>query len=381
MVRRVRAARLSVLIAHSCVAAPAFAEEDLAAPALPEQSAPEQPALPLLPKTWVLDYSVWGRVGGELSNGAALDDASVNGLFAFNFSGQVHPYIKFMASLIAEFGSGVVEKVGLLDGSIQFELAPVFNVWVGRMIVPADRSHFSGPWFMAPWNYPGLVPSGLLAAPRSGAFGRGNGVTVWGQYAGGIFKYYLSATDLHDRSQSPLFTARLNMNFLSPEPGYYHASSYYGKDVLAVGVAAQYKNNGSVGEPPDEMSRAPFDDYAAILADLLFERRLGSAGVLDIEGAFYKYWGDFEPVDWHWFALASYLIGSAVGPGKLQPLIRVQQIHPTFPGGSLILIDSQIGYVINGSATWLALGYRHESARAQGTGTQNGIFAGVQVQR
>ena len=53
-----------------------------------------------------------------------------------------------------------------------------------------------------------------------------------------MFKYYAGAFDLHGAPDSPLYSGRINLGLLNPEPGYYHSSTYYGgKDILAIGVA------------------------------------------------------------------------------------------------------------------------------------------------
>ena len=38
----------------------------------------------------------------------------------------------------------------------QLDFMDEFHIWVGRMLTPSDRSNFSGPWFISPWEYPGV---------------------------------------------------------------------------------------------------------------------------------------------------------------------------------------------------------------------------------
>ena len=58
------------------------------------------------------------------------------------------------------------------------------------------------------------------------------------------------------------------------------------------------------------------------------------------------------------------LLPDAIGPGKLQPLVRVQQALPTddVVDSTSTLIDAQLGYIVNSYATRFALGYRTGSA-------------------
>jgi hypothetical protein len=227
------------------------------------------------------------------------------------------------------------------------------------MLVPVDRSNFSGYWFAAPWYYPGFgFADGQVTAPRQGPFGRNDGVTVWGQVGGGTFKYYAGVYDLYDVDTTPLYSGRLSLHLLNPEPGYYNSSTYYGKDLLAIGAGVQAKKDGSVA-PGGMLS----DDYSEFNVDVLFEKNFDGAGVLDVEGAFYKFNGDFEPTDAGWYGLVSYLLPNDIGPGKLQPLVRVQQAIPSLDeADTSTLIEAQLGYVVNSYATRFALGYRNGSA-------------------
>jgi hypothetical protein len=234
------------------------------------------------------------------------------------------------------------------------------------------------------------MPFAPPIGPRQGPFGRNDGITAWGQVAGGRFKYYAGAFELYNSAASPLYSGRLSVSLLDPEPGYYHANTYYGaKDVLSLGLGAQMQKNGSVMPAiptmgTTGMSPAPMtDDYRGLNADVLFEKRLGGAGVVTLEGAFYKYWGDFELAKHSYYVLASYLTPMKIGVGFIQPLVRVQRAKPEF-GDDWTLIDAQVGYVISGFAARLALGFQHSVAPiAPGTPNAKGnaLYLGLQLQK
>lgn len=346
--------------------------------AAPAEEPPAEEAGDRMEKT--MNIGLWGRVDLILSDGAdKLNDISSNGVFEFHVGGSVHKYINYTGNLIATYGGGpgtIMGTAGLLDGIIQFDLTDAFNIWAGRMLVPSDRANFSGTWFAAPWMYPGSVGGGApLYGPRQGPFGRNDGVTTWGQFGGGLFKYYVGVYDLYDVGDNPLISARLNLSLLSPEPGYYHSSTYYGKDVLAIGANIQSKKDGSV----DPTGTAAPDDYLGFSVDALFEKDLKESGVLDVEGAFYKFNGDNEALDGAWLGLISYLLPGEVGIGKLQPLFRVQGLMPAASGadnGSII--EGQLGYVIDSYSARMALGFQHAS---NVPGDYNGIYLGVQIEK
>jgi hypothetical protein len=214
-------------------------------------------------------------------------------------------------------------------------------------------------------------------APRQGPYGRNDGVTVWGYAGGGLIKYYAGAYDLYDGSTSPLFSGRLNLALLDPEPGYYSNSTYYGANVLSIAIGGQMKKDGS---PTTDAAGAivELDDYSLINADVLFEMPIGG-GVLDIEGAFYKFNGDGEPTDFGWSGVASFLLPGEVAGTRLQPLVRVQQAKPTADGADTsTLIDAQFGVVLNAFATRFALGYRNAKA---GDLKSQAIFLGAQFMK
>jgi hypothetical protein len=329
-----------------------------------------------------LSTAVWGRIGNYIqgTDPTKLDDVSQDAEVDILLSGQIHKFVAWQADFVGYFGGDQTGNAEILDLIGKLELHKTFNLWVGRMLVPSDRSNFSGPWFMAPWNYPGFYPGlGAPAGPRQGKFGRNDGATVWGDFGEGTFKYYLGAFDLRNRSDSPLYTARINLSLLSPEPGYYNSSTYYGMDILAIGFGAQYKKGGSLAPAPmpGAMAIAP-DDYSGFNVDVLFEKKLGTAGAFDLEGAFYVFNGDNEILENHFYALASYLIPAKLGFGQIQPLFRFQGASPKAGGDMWQLYDAQIGYVISQYAARVAIGYQSGTV---GAAKSNAVFMGLQLQK
>ena len=348
-------------------AAPAPVAPEPAAPEEPAKEAPEEEAPPL-------NVSIWGRVDAQVTNGASappvqpsgdkLTDIYSTAQIEIHTSGKVYGAVSFAANFVGTYNPDIQGTIGLLDGIVQIQPSDYFNIWVGRMLVPVDRSNFSGTWFAAPWYYPGFgFAGGAVAAPAEGPFGRNDGVTVWGQFGGGVFKYYAGMFDLYNVETSPLFSGRVSLHLLDPEPGYYNSSTYYGKDILSIAAGLQSKKDGSVATDPLTGDVVATDDYTEFNVDVLFEKNLGGAGVLDLEGAFYKFNGDYQATDAGWYGVASYLLPSTIGWGKLQPLIRVQQAIPAADeADTSTLIDAQLGYVVNSYATRFALGYRTGSA-------------------
>jgi hypothetical protein len=330
-----------------------------------------------------LSASVWGRIGNVIqgvNDPTKLDDFAQDAEVDLILSGQIHPLVGWQADFVGIINADRTGDASILDLIGKLELHENFNIWVGRMLVPSDRANISGPWFQAPWNYPGLYP-GLVApaGPRAGDFGRSDGVTAWGQFNGGVVKYYLGAYDLRRKVEAPLYTGRINLSLINPEPGYYNSSTYYGMDILAIGVGAQYKRNGSLGpELPPPAVIAPPDDYSGFNVDLLYEKNLGGTGVIDLEGAFYIFNGANEILDNHFYVLGSYLFPNDVGFGKLQPLFRLQGATPRDGGDMWQLWDAQVGYIISKDAARIALGYQYAKI---GTSTSNSVFVGLQLQK
>jgi hypothetical protein len=211
-----------------------------------------------------------------------------------------------------------------------------------------------------------------------GPHGRSDGVTLWGQLGGGTFKYYLGAFNLANASQSPLYSGRLSLSLLNPEPGYRNASTYYGsKNVLALGAGLQYEHNGWLSKDIDSSTNPPLaSDFTELNFDLLFEKNLGVGGVMNLEGALYKFWGSYTPYSITYLFVASYLLPIEVGPGKFQPLFRLQQASNRATDDTDALADAQLGYIIDGLRARLALDYQYSKILGQ---TGNALLLGLQL--
>lgn len=351
-----------------------------------------------------LDVNVWGRIGNFITKpkGVSADtsaDAEVNLLL----NGRIHKNVAWTADFLGFYGpgrSGTSATASILDLIGKFEFADEFNLWFGRMLVPSDRSNFSGAWFMSPWVYPGVfTPQGAPdVGPRQGPFGRNDGATAWGSIAGGLFKYYAGVFDLtQSREQSPLYTARINISLLNPEPGYYHSSTYYGgKDILAIGISGQYKKNGSVLFKTDAMGNKVKDmkgndiidalaNYQGFSVDVLFEKTLGGAGTIDVEAGVYGFSGSYETFKSYGYGLISYLLPGEIGIGRIQPLFRFQTADRKTAGqDSWKAYDAQIGYAIKEYSARVALGYSLYDLGKDAAGvkqTTNAFILGIQLQK
>ena len=175
-------------------------------------------------------------------------------------------------------GPPVVFEMRAMDLIAQLDFMDEFHLWGGRMLTPSDRSNFSGPWFMSPWDYPGVysvpgnTPSFWYVGPRgTEEIGREVGTVAWGDINKGKFKYYVGVMDLDNQPQNtPLYTGRLQYAIIGAEPGFYGSSTYYGaQNILAIGAAAQYQKRYVFGTAQDNLT--------AFNADLLAEFNVGDS--------------------------------------------------------------------------------------------------------
>jgi hypothetical protein len=284
----------------------------------------------------------WMRIGGRIQNPSSpndLNDFWLNELYVIAaLRGQMTDWLKWQVNLngnIPPPGNlmmapsvstppppATYPSIGIQDLIAKVEPDELFNVWVGRMIVPLDRADLSGPWFINYWTFPGFFGNrpGPPVGAKTSQQGRDNGLTAWGQVQKGRFKYYLGAFNLDNREHAvnPLVTARAVLNLLDPEPGYYNQTAYHGdKDILAIAGGLQYQKNGAFSPTRGLGNLTIFE------ADLLADKKLGTAGVgtLEASGFFYD---ERQPIRRFFVLGAGYVTPQPIGVGRLCPAVRYQ---------------------------------------------------------
>ena len=347
-----------------------------------------------------IDDTKWVSFGaGIRTSVGSVSDAAPNGSSRssdFNLenmrlyvAGQVSKDFKFYFGTDKMFG-----EYGVLDAMVQYEPSAKFNVWMGRMLTPADRIEMNGPFYGLTWNqytvplYPSDNDPTNGANGVAGTFGRDEGVTVWGslskfQYAVGIFDGYSGAENQND---SPLFAARFAYNFLNKEsnPGYYTSSTYFGKagDILTLAVSAQSQSDG-YGTVAQSGS---FNGYAV---DLFFEKAMSNNSAITFEtefksfnvsnpgGAFGSTLFDGEAT----FASFAYLLPGSTGASQFQPYLRVTANSPTV-GSSSSLTEAGVNYIIAGHNMKLNLNFTTGDASLTGAkgNDVDAILFGMQFQ-
>jgi len=334
-----------------------------------------------------IDDTKWINVGAGLRTSfETREDAAPNGNDRSNefelesirlyISGQIHEYIKFTFNTERN-GNG---EIRVLDGIAQFEFNDFVNVWMGRHLPPSDRSNLSGPYYLGTWNFPFVQQYPNIFA------GRDDGVSLWGQVNGGMFKYQVGAYQGADGGSNDednlLYAGRLTFNMWDPEPGYYNSSTYYGaKDILAVGLVAMAQDDAS-GVAGNS------DDFFGWNIDFLMEKKLGNNAVATLEAAYYDYDLDDRvfggttagPTQGDgFFVLASYLLPTKIGIGRFQPQFRYQEFNADLGGVDTDQWELGLNYIIDGHNARLSLVW---GERDQSNTSDNEDFVqfGVQLQ-
>jgi hypothetical protein len=312
-----------------------------------------------------------------------VEDSAPNGDTATNFDvenmrlyfgARVTDYIKFTFNTDEIFGDGPVD---VLDAIAQFEFSPAFNLWIGRMLTPADRIEMNGPFYGLTWNQ---YTQPLYASDQGGAagtYGRDDGMTIWG--TSGKFQYAIGAFDgiegYGNTGDDLLFAGRFAYNFLNMEdnPAYYTSSTYYGGlgNIFTVGLSFQSQDGGTG-------SALYSGDFSGYTVDVLSETVLSGGNVLTIE-AEYK---DFD-ADWtvatvppgggsfglfdgdSWFASVALLLPGNTGIGRFQPYVRYVSNNPSDADDS-DLVEVGVNYVISGHNARLNFNYNTGDANISG---------------
>ena len=146
------------------------------------------------------------RVGGTIQgathdqfNGLHLDTVYLEP----RFFGTVNKWVSWQVMFNANAGTYATSSVLVMDAVAKFHFDDAFNIYLGHMLTPSDRSTPSGSFGIIPWNYPGFYGGKLLVGSVTGAYGRDTGGVVWGQLWNGKVEYYLGGLGLEQTTTNP----------------------------------------------------------------------------------------------------------------------------------------------------------------------------------
>ncbi len=279
-------------------------------------------------------------------------------------------------------------RIRILDAAGQFAISPELNIWAGRMLSPSDRANMAGPYYSLGGGYWAGVASRY--GYNGGIFrGRDDGVTVWGNVAGGKLGYSFGAFEGHtfgvgaltqdearaagvNSADKPMLAGRLQYDFWDAEPGYYGTGTYLGsKDILAIGLAGRQQKEGV-------LTAARVGDYRSWNVDFLLEKRLAGGSAASVEAAYYDYdTGDviLSEQGKAWSAGAAYLF--PIQRGSLQPYLRLQKFDAD-TGIATRQQDVGVNWIIDGYNA--QLGATYSRTKITGTDDQSKLVVALQLQ-
>lgn len=346
-------------------------------------------------KKFEVDENKWISIGAGLrSSFTSMENASPDGNSRSNdfnldsariyLNGQITETIKFELNSECIFcGNSALEEYTVLDAIAKFDFSPKFNLWAGRLLVPADRAEMSGPYYANTYDF-NKTPfysadySVDFGDGGAGVYGRDHGLTIWGAlgnedrltYAVGAFNGLQGGSNKDDNL---LYAARLSYNFLDVEnnPGYYTSSTYYGKsDIFTIAFAIQHQEDGA----GTEAASADFTGYSF---DVLFERVISNGGLVTLEGEYKVFDTDLSSAalgDASCFCLFSgdaitltalYMIPAKVGIGQFQPYMRYTRNDPDF-SSTRSETEAGLNYIINDHNARVSAFYQHGDIATKG---------------
>ncbi|MDO8846741.1 MAG: hypothetical protein Q7U98_08265 [Methylicorpusculum sp.] len=373
--------------------------------------------------TFKIDDTKWLSLGAGLRTSFTSVESVADGKWSNDFfvdnmrlyvNAQIHEYIKLeINSECQTCNSG--GELRLLDAIGKFEVHPMANLWVGRMLVPAERREMNGPFYSAVHSIyvTGDRISGTPFEPAdfnvkiqndgtsAGSFGRDDGATFWGsawdgriQYALGIFQGLRGGANKDDNL---LYAQRLAFNFWEVEknPGYYTSGTYYGKggDILTLAVSNQYQEDGAGIE-------GDAGNFRGTSIDLLLEKVLGNGGVITLNGEYKNYGikgfsmasrkagGGFAMFEGNAYDMSGmYLFPQKIGIGQFQPFVRYVNVDP-INSPDRDMYEAGVNYVIDGHNARIGLSWQYGDLTTKGlnytdtaTGDQvNTFLLGFQYQ-
>ncbi|PXW89054.1 short chain amide porin [Nitrosomonas sp. Nm84] len=342
---------------------------------------------------------------GNLNNGTYSNDNA-----RLYLNGQLNQYLKFEVNTECFFcnntssGDNPKMSYNILDAIAKFEYNRYLNIWGGRMLVPTERGELSGPFFQAThdaFRTPFFSQdfSTHFGNGGAGRYGRSDGVTFWGNaepgfipgtlgYAMGVYRGLESSRTVGpNQSGTVLTAARVTYNFLNPEknPGYYTASTYYGKagDILALAFGMSYQKDGAG-------SFANRSDFFGATGDLLFEKVLPrNMGVTTLNAEYKQFYADYSTAAFadpgcfcmfdgkSWTVTGLYMLPTKIGIGHFQPYGRFTSVQPN-KSSNREEIEAGLNYIIDGFNARVSAYYQHGDLLSKGLNYAPGVSGPTQ---
>jgi hypothetical protein len=368
--------------------------------------------------TFKIDDTKWVSVGAGLrTDFRAQEEAAPNGNTWSNdfkldsvrlyVNGQIHKYLKVEFNTECQ-ACGNGGEISVLDAIGKFEVTPMANLWVGRMLVPAERREMNGPYYSGVYN---IFANGTPFEPSdnantindkgtsAGSRGRDDGATFWGaafdgrfQYAVGFFRGLRGGVNSSDNL---LYAQRFAYNFWSVEknPGYYTSGTYFGKggDILTVAVSNQYQEGGagnlSYQDKDNITIPSTWGNFRGTTVDVLMEKVLGNGGVVTLNGEYKNYGvsggtGNYNP-KYAGFSMfegnaydvnGMYLFPQKIWVGQAQPFVRYVNAAATH-GVTRDVYEAGVNYVIDGHNAKVSLGWQYGDLLPNATAASNRLNA------
>jgi hypothetical protein len=315
-----------------------------------------------------IDVGAWVRIGGKFQSATApnkLSDWQMSDTYAeLHAGGKIMKNVGVTVNLNVggnAYGNGP-GLVGLEDAILQLDFDDAFHVWAGRLLVQEDRANSGGPFFAIPWNFYSGLFNPIVAVPHEGPTGRSNGAVLWGDIQGGKFTYIGGVFDNGNVNTSPLYSARVRLALLDPEPGFWGNTSYFGdKDIFSIGLGGQYQSKGST---------AGDKTWSEFNADVLFEKKTGPGGSYFSGEAEYYHFNDDDLAASDLFSVLAAFATSPVGVGNIQPHARfTYEKVKANPVSTPWNLDIGVAYLIKGPAFRVVATYSYSKLLLPGDAT------------
>ncbi len=216
----------------------------------------------------------------------------------------------FLQTEFSEEAGSSAADMRIIDAFMTWKLSNWHQIVTGELMAPALRQNLTSSGALLAIDRPGIVYKSLTWGTRAvaaftnqalsdtdpGRKGkvdvRDMGVTLFGSGSIGgnmSLKYYAGMYDgiqdsANTGTDSERYTARVQLNFGDPEPGYFSLSNYLGKK-KTIGVGVAYDTQADIDQ--DALIPGKNVDYTLYTADGFVDHPIGG-GTLTVEGAYIK---------------------------------------------------------------------------------------------